>query len=92
MNNDLISRKALLDQIAAKYRASSPSGEEQLGYLECSRMVREFPTADDESVARCYTCKHYEVDCGFCNYHGHGMHWDDFCSRGEAWSNNVGVL
>ena len=32
---------------------------------------------------RCNQCKHYETDTGFCQYHDHGMHWADFCSRGE---------
>lgn len=40
------------------------------------------PTIDAEPVVRCNICKYYETDVGFCNYHGHGMDWDGYCSRG----------
>ena len=40
------------------------------------------PAIDAEPVTYCNMCKHYETDTGYCQYHGHGMHWDDFCSRG----------
>ena len=58
MNNDLISRSALLEAIAEEFFKTDPTGEEQLGYLACSRIVREFPTVDAE-VVRCKDCVHY---------------------------------
>lgn len=44
--------------------------------------IDNMPTVYAEAVVRCNTCKHYETDTGFCNYHDHGMRWDDYCSRG----------
>lgn len=44
--------------------------------------VEDAPTIDAEPVVRCNICKYYETDVGFCNYHGHGMHWDGYCSCG----------
>ena len=48
--NDLISRSALLEAIAEGFFKTDPTGEEQFGYLACSRIVREFPAADTEVV------------------------------------------
>lgn len=45
-------------------------------------LIDAAPTIDAVPVVRCNMCKYYEADVGFCNYHDHGMHWDDFCSRG----------
>lgn len=50
MENDLISRSALLEAIAAAFFKTEPTGEEQLGYLACNRIVREFPGIDAEPV------------------------------------------
>ena len=44
--------------------------------------IKSAPTIDAAPVIRCNTCKYYEQDTGFCNYHGGGMHWDGFCSCG----------
>lgn len=43
--------------------------------------AENLPTIDAEPVTRCNMCKYYEAEVGFCHYHDHGMHWDDFCSR-----------
>lgn len=56
--NDLISRSALLEVIAEAFFKTDPTGEEQHGYLACSRMVREFPAVDAVEVVRCRDCKH----------------------------------
>lgn len=49
--------------------------------LDVVRMLDKQPTIDVEPVTRCNMCKYYEAEVGFCHYHDHGMHWDDFCSR-----------
>lgn len=53
--------------------------------------VADAPTIDAVPVVRCNMCKYYEADVGFCNYHGHGMHWDDFCSRGAKMDLEKGI-
>ena len=45
------------------------------------KAIENAPTIDAEPVVRCNMCKYYEAEVGFCHYYGHGMHWDDFCSR-----------
>lgn len=60
-----------------------------LSELDVVRMLDRMPTIDAEPVVRCNTCKHYETDTGFCNYHDHGMHWDDYCSRGAKMDEEV---
>lgn len=45
-------------------------------------LIDNAPPVDAVKVVRCNECRYYETDTGFCQYHGHGMHWDDFCSRG----------
>lgn len=52
----------------------------------CRRALARAKTLfkDVETVVRCNMCKYYEAEVGFCHYHDHGMHWDDFCSRGET--------
>ena len=45
-------------------------------------MFKVGDTVDAEPVVRCNICKYYETDVGFCNYHGHGMDWDGYCSCG----------
>ena len=54
LNEDLISRSALLEAIAEGFFKTDPTGEEQLGYLACSRIVRGFPTVDAEVVRHGY--------------------------------------
>lgn len=45
--------------------------------------AENLPAVDSVEVVYCYECKYFEADTGFCNYHDHGMHVDDFCSRGR---------
>ena len=46
MNNDLISRSALLETIDAEFFKTDPMGEEQLGFLKCMRIARTAPAVD----------------------------------------------
>lgn len=50
MNNDLISRSALLEAIDAEFFKTDPMGEEQLGFLKCRRIARTAPAVDAEPV------------------------------------------
>lgn len=49
---------------------------------EARKRIAELEAIDAEPVVRCNICKYYETDVGFCNYHGHGMDWDGYCSCG----------
>ena len=90
MNNDLISRSALLEAIAEEFFKTDPTGEEQLGYLACSRIVREFPTVDAEVVRhgrwlnkteRIYADLNYRFDCSVCShiFYAAGIETFNYC-------------
>ena len=55
---EYIERKALIKQIDNYFDQTDPSGEEQIGVLQCRRIAREFPAADVVPVVRCRDCKH----------------------------------
>mgnify|MGYP006969186028 CR=1 FL=1 len=57
---DLIDRAALLERIDAKFFATDPKGEEQLGYLNSRTLVRTAPAVDAVEVVRCKDCKRNE--------------------------------
>lgn len=94
---DLISRDAALEKIGEAFRATDPKGEEQLGILKCSRMVREMPVVDAVEVVRCKDCRYFmayrertETAAGDCRCKMFDdvdhllclpVHYDDFCSR-----------
>lgn len=73
----LIDADALMDNIS-----KMPSLNLFIHAKNIEAAIDETPTIDAEPVTYCNMCKHYETDTGFCQYHGHGMHWDDFCSCG----------
>ncbi len=50
MNNDLISRSALLEKMSNEFHETDPKGEEQLGFLKCTRLTRTAPTVDAQEV------------------------------------------
>ena len=85
MNNDLISRSALieyfkdLERALAKARCFNAADAIQ----GAVKKIKTAPAVDAEPVIRCNVCKYYETDTGYCHMHDHGMDWDDFCSRGE---------
>ena len=64
---DLIDRAALLERIDAKFFASDPKGEEQLGYLNSRTLVRTAPAVDAVEVVRCKDCNRNEKNGGDCN-------------------------
>lgn len=82
----LIDADALLDKLQDKRYAIRPATvaamfQREQSFMECMSVVIDAPTIDAEPVTRCNMCKYYEAEVGFCHYHDHGMHWDDFCSR-----------
>ena len=58
--SNLINRDALLEAIDAEFFKTDPMSEEQLGFLTCRRITREFPSTavDAEPVVRCGECIH----------------------------------
>lgn len=89
---DLIDRDALLERIDAKFFATDPKGEEQLGYLNSRTLVRTAPAVDAVEVVRCKDCKHRHIDKDFASGKYCSKRWanggrfcedDDFCSYGE---------
>lgn len=83
-NNDLISRKALIEAYDKAHKGS-PGGARKL--------MEEAPGVDAVEVVRCRDCKHGENLCdkqGLCTYCQISIHsypvrnqQDDFCSYGE---------
>lgn len=56
--SNLIDRDALLEAISEAFFKTNPMGEEQLGFLTCSRIAREFPSTAAAEVVRCGECIH----------------------------------
>lgn len=87
MNNDLISR----DDTIAYIRDHFCNKCDTYNGVKCVfcdtgdaiSALKDVPAVDSVKVVYCYECKYFEADTGFCNFHGHGMHVDDFCSRGR---------
>lgn len=87
----LIDRAVLLERIDAKFFATDPKGEEQLGYLNSRMLVRTAPTVDAVPVVRCKDCKHWMFeydDVGLCaadvpDIDGVERTALNFCSIGE---------
>ena len=49
---EYIEREALIRQIDEGFDKTDPAGEEQIGFLKCRRIAREFPAADVAPVVR----------------------------------------
>lgn len=60
MNDDLVSRKSLVEKLRAKSNEwrGSYSGD---AYATAARMVSKEPAVDAVEVVRCKDCKHYEA-------------------------------
>jgi hypothetical protein len=94
---ELIDRAALLERIDAKFFASDPKGEEQIGYLNSRTLVRTAPAVDAAEVVRCKDCIYYKTgeyfkDMKFCfrlkypkknKQVGYNYPEDGFCSYGK---------
>ena len=95
MNNDLISRSALLEQV----RFSLPIDSERRRVIaDCveitRRLVTEAPAADAVEVVRCKNCIHSnDAGCatGFtwCDKYDCGVTDDFYCKTGERRPDNA---
>lgn len=91
----LIDANVVRRAIDKKFHKTDPSGEEQVGFLKCRRIVRTAPNVDAVEVVRCKDCVYYKPgkhfkDINFCqrlSYYaekgGLNVSDEDFCSRGE---------
>ena len=51
-------------------------------YRVAERLLAKQEECSKELVP-CNNCKHYEMDCGYCEHTGATCKFDDFCSYGE---------
>lgn len=72
MQNDLISRSALLKETVA---------DDAYGYVDATQIAGA-PAVDAVEVVRCRQCNHM-IEKGWCSLHNTPMNRDDFCSYGE---------
>lgn len=84
MENDLISRKALLSGVmnvrkVCEYDETGCSITYKAVPVE---VIEKAPSIDAVEVVRCNLCKFYEQETGFCYYYDTGNHWDGFCNHG----------
>lgn len=52
----LIDANVVLAAIDKEFHKTDPSGEEQVGFLKCRRIVRTAPNVDAVEVVRCKDC------------------------------------
>ena len=103
MENDLISRSALLEEISS-LTITITGLREGKGVLRevmteyrkaILRTIDEAPAVDAVEVCRCKDCKHNNEEKAlrkggiWCEYWGIDPSTDDFCKRGERRSNNA---
>ena len=55
--SNLIDRIMLLEEMEKAFFETDPTGEEQLGFLKCTRLTREAPVVD--AVICCADCAYY---------------------------------
>ena len=86
--DDLISRNKLLQNIEDWHDSlggtMNPAvwGIQNVLQLVMDVIIQAPGVIDAVKVIRCDRCKHYETDCGYCDYWETGRNIDDFCSRG----------
>ena len=91
MNNDLISRSALLEIVEPRLTSLRKEygnyDHYTDGYEECADLIEAAHAVDAVPVVRCRECKHIENSPygRYCTvWHGHnGMGDDGFCNYGE---------
>ena len=87
--SDLISRNAVLEAIDAEFFKTDPHSEEQLGFLTCRRIVREFPTNEAVEFVRCRDCANYTRSpfghsfIGWCKLDVKHRRQNFYCADGE---------
>ena len=89
MNEDLISRSALMKKLGERARKYEYSECTELTIYEDMHEVKTAPAVDAVEVVRCKDCKHGDIDDPVfpCQYYCHMGHmWNDayhFCADGE---------
>ena len=87
--SDLIDRNNGLEAIDTAFFKTDPNSEEQLGFLTCRRIVREFPTGEAVEVVRCRGCANYTRSpfghsfIGWCKLDGKHRRQNFYCADGE---------
>lgn len=87
--SNLIDRDALLEAMGAAFFETDPTGDEQLGIITCSRIVRKFPSTAADEVVRCGECIHRSKplyphpSLVWCPLIEHHHHPDWFCAYGR---------
>ena len=83
MNNDLISRSALLAEYCNGCDALAKKMCDQ-DICGVAMMINDAPAVDAVEVVRCEKCKHWEDGwLGYCTKCHTAMPYDGFCSYGE---------
>ena len=91
MNNDLISRSALLESFGEEPIVWDSRDREDVqmhnDWLDYTKLVKEATAVDAVEVVRCKDCKqHIETkaeNVAYCQKFNRFMKVDDFCSYGE---------
>ena len=93
MQNDLISRSALLEPLKNIEKAFETEGNDGLAKIMQIHIqfIEGIPTVDAVEVCRCKDCKHYELgvclkiysDGAVSQYAWQERRPEDFCSYGE---------
>lgn len=87
--SDLINRDAALGAIDAEFFKTDPLSEEQICFLTCRRIVREFPAVPYGIFVRCNDCAHYRPSpfghpkIGWCIICGHHRSPDFYCANAD---------
>jgi len=84
MNDELITRTAVMESLKAEYNRRGTGDGLKLAWIE--KAVSDTPSAQPE-IIRCKDCKYYTSVTAQCEIRGKGLYlirgMEDFCSRAE---------
>ena len=90
MQNDLISRSALIKELEPK--GELVSGSFISGIMHAIHQIKNAPAVDAVEVVRCENCEHFQEENKdwrqHCRLSGLQVDGDDFCSYGERRADN----
>ena len=90
--DDLISRKALLDDLEYYISHSIQGSNSEYAYIRAKEKVEAAPAIDAVPVVRCKDCKRQRKEgslrFGWCIKWGNVMADDDFCAYGVRRADN----
>ena len=87
--SDLINRDAVLEAIDSEFFKTDPNSEEQLGFLTCRRIVREFSAETTTDVIHCDACAYHRPSpfghptIGWCIIRGSHRPLDYYCADAD---------